>query len=144
MKASEVLAGALEFWGQGGEQWVQRELKVNSATCLVGGISKAAFGYPRYWESVRDSLDSDQMNTHDDNVLAYRQAMKHVWDELDARDVSLQIREDAESTSTAMHEYALVHYNDDKRRCYGDVKSVVCGAVKRALAAEDPEDGHVA
>ena len=49
MKASEILAKTLELWGPNGEHWTQGDLEdFGNRYCLVGGISKAAYGYASY------------------------------------------------------------------------------------------------
>ena len=49
MKASEILAKTLELWGPNGEHWTQGYLEDgNSSYCLVGGLTKAAYGHAAY------------------------------------------------------------------------------------------------
>lgn len=133
MRASDVLVRALEFWGQGGEQWIQTTLGDYSGACLVGGISMAALGRPEYLDAIEAVAQGGRISIA--GVTPYKQAMKYVWDELNARGL---ITSNLECGKTSLqHESALIRYNDSIAKSYGDVKSVVCGAVKRALADEE-------
>ncbi len=121
--ASEVLAGALEFWGAGGERWIAGELGQDDKACLVGGLSAGLIGYPQYYEDMcADGTDT----------TLYRQAMKYIHDELESR---CYYKEPHVSVETL--EARLIAFNDNLDRIFPEIKDVVCCALKRALAAEE-------
>lgn len=121
MKASDVLAGALEFWGKDGERWVRGNMGMKRLNgCFYGGLSAAAFG------------DADAAlrpigvygSTHSlCNEVAFHNATQFINDELEAQG---RIR-------------SLITFNDRDATGFTDVRKVACGALKRALAAEAKE-----
>jgi hypothetical protein len=128
MKASEVLSTALERWGQGGENWIVSELDWDGKTCLIGGLSKAAFGVATYLNKARDGRP---------HKTALRKAMIHVFDELDARGFSSYQRQSV-LTNDYNLDHELYHFNDTTN--FPTMRQVVCGALKRALKAEEAEE----
>mgnify|MGYP001569736520 CR=1 FL=1 len=126
MQASEVLSKALEFWGSGGERWVQRELGNNNVACLLGGLGHAIIGTAACYAHL--GFDNDKH--------AYLDAMRFIWDELEACG-QLSPRFPKHTDDIELLEDGLVIFNDESATNYSDVKQVVCGALTRALKAEE-------
>lgn len=111
LRASDVLAGALEFWGAGGERWVQRTYgKTLESGCLYGGLYAAGFG---------DAEGGSSEHTH-----IVQKAETFVLDELEAKGYMRNI----------------IAFNDKIAKDFSEVRAIACGALKRALAAEAIED----
>jgi hypothetical protein len=137
VKASEILSRALENWGQDGSQWVRDQLHVSmtGSTCLVGGLAKAVT------QHYSDRLQYPSRlikNAHPDG-FELRRAMTHIFDELEVRGIRFSVHSERRN-DTIMLEQSLTAYNDHMVADFSQLREVVCGAVKRALAEEEAEE----
>lgn len=129
-KASEVLAGALEFWGEGGEHWVAGVLDDGSKGCLYGGIGRAAVGHGTYG----DGFDSET----NPQKLAFNRAKKFLLDEIEARGFGndIVIFND-HVTWTEVTKGEALGYKEIQDKRFALVREVTCAALKRALEADE-------
>lgn len=130
-KASEVLAGALEYWGEHGERWAVGTLDNGSRACLYGGMGRAAYGTGSYGPI---SLAEAKWSAAD---KAFKRAETLLLNEIEA----LGIVRDCVGVVPA----SIVRYNDmfskvgtkDRRQRFANIKGVVCRALKKALEEEE-------
>ena len=138
MRASDILAKALEIWGTNGEAWCRGTLRLSKdcvaytkaggyhlpkqdAYCLYGGIGMAAQGRPMYEPAIetRDPKNQSLMHEHNKALIYVRMAI--------AKRMGLS------GTNTPIN---ISHYNDNSAS-FAPVKAVVCDALKDALADEE-------
>lgn len=141
MKASEVLADALAFWGQGGERWIQHDIGDTQRACLVGGIGVGATGKPCY---LAEAVEVREM------YGAYSKAMAYIYDELEARDMLNDFSDSASPRDLRLNSEhrqmpsfvseALIVFNDYGATTFEELRGVVCGALQRALKDEETGD----
>lgn len=124
MKASEVLAEALEFWGPEMERWMSGSIGDGTRACLVGGMVHATNG----------NRDVRVYNTLKENQEAYHEALKYVLDELDAQGWPRDIIEFNDSASARGYGIHGEIWNNEKRT--KRIRAIVCAALKRALETE--------
>lgn len=125
MKASEILARALEIWGPNGERWIQGDLQNTddddkTKFCLYGGIGMAAIGQPCYTEDVIRMLEDKPNLIDEETVDAYIKVEKVIRNIVGEN---------------------IVEFNDEEGRTFTEIKSVVCSALKKCLTEEE-EDAH--
>lgn len=132
MKASEILAKALEIWGPKGEHWLKGDLEYtsregNSMFCLYGGMGMAAINRACYNYEARDLLDAESEFPLTDE----QQETLHNYD-IAVHKVSQVIN------SRYNNEYQgdIVSFNDANERTFSEVKGVVCEALKDCLEEE--------
>lgn len=114
IKASDILAGALEFWGEHGERWVRGTLgSTLSKGCLYGGINAAAFGTATGSTEIYTAPEAAR-------TIAYKKAEKFILDELDSRGFF----------------HGIISFNDAHAPGFDAVRDVTCKALKRAVKAE--------
>ena len=138
MRASDILAKALEIWGTNGEAWCIGFLRLSNgnvaytkdgryrilkqdAYCLYGGIGMAAQGRAMYEPAIetRDPKNQSLMHEHNKALIYVRMAI--------AKRMGLS------GTNTPIN---IGHYNDNSAS-FAPVKAVVCDALKAALADEE-------
>lgn len=117
-KPSEVIANALAFWGEHGEGWVRGALFSyrDSKGCLYGGLEAGFVGVIN-GRAYKYNIDTT-------NQAIYNKATSFVLDELESRGKTRDI----------------IYFNDFTADSFQDVRSVACGALKRALAVEEAEE----
>lgn len=116
MKSSEIFAGALELLGPNGEHWIRGKLNDGMGKyCLLGAMSKAC--------GVEDTL---LLREH---TLAYPGTSHRP--EL--------VRADRLLTFGVLEGEQGHVFNDIRASNFGDVKAVLCKAVKIALEEESHE-----
>ena len=138
MRASDILAKALEIWGTNGEAWCRGALWLSKdcvayteergyhlpkqdVYCLYGGIGMAAQGKAMYEPDIETRNPQKQSLAHEHN-----KALIYVR-------MAIAKRMGLSGTNTPIN---IGHYNDNSAS-FAPVKAVVCDALKAALADEE-------
>jgi len=117
---SEILAKALEMWGEDGSGWASGTLERNGKVCLIGAITKAGAGQSCYMVDRPNFMTSKQRR-------AIEKAEQYLFEAMYPGQKWHSIREPE-----------LHAFND--RRGFKATREVTCKALKRAL--EDEEKGN--
>lgn len=120
IKASEVIANALQYWGKHGERWVRGQFVNGDKVCFYGGLSVGRYGITNgrfnrspYYPKFEREIDP------------YKRAVKYIYDELESQGYYRDI----------------IGFNDNDAS-FKDVHKIACGALKRALADEEKETSN--
>lgn len=132
-KASEILAEALEGWGPNGENWCKHFLETpQGEACLIGGITKAAFGRCGYLVEPVEAEFGIGKAASPEQIQEAQRAERLVWQQIQA-----YMGEETDPIWYAESE--LFEFNDSQDS-FDVVREVVCGALKNALDEEAPKE----
>lgn len=107
---AEVISRAMAIWGPDGEHWCRYRLKKGDSYCLVGALSKAAYGKHSY----------AHLNGYKLHPKAKRTALSRAY---------------AFVEKYIPSHIAMTQVNDNSS--FKEVKSLMCSALKDALAEEE-------
>jgi len=119
---SEILAKALEMWGEDGSGWCRGQLETGDRVCLIGALTKAGLGKASYMNMNPVSFLTPQQRR------AILKAEQYLFEAMYPGE-KWQLKK----------EPSLYDFND--RQGFKTTREVTCKALKRALEDEERENG---